>query len=103
MRIRRVALLAHTEQSAHQTNKKSTPNIDIDFCVHTYSPLRAVAVSTASSPAKVSSIVRLDNRNPWLDKMFKQCISRMFVKITMAMLMGAFFLTNLRGWKSNIK
>ena len=35
-RIRLVALLAHTEQSAHQT---SNPNIDIDICVHTYSPL----------------------------------------------------------------
>ena len=34
--------LAHTEQSAHQT---SNPNIVIDICVHTYSPLRAVALN----------------------------------------------------------
>ena len=34
---------AHTEQSVHQA---TNPNIDIDvdFCVHTYPPLRAVAV-----------------------------------------------------------
>ena len=32
-RIRLIALLEHTEQSAHQT---SNLNIDIDICVHTY-------------------------------------------------------------------
>ena len=39
--------------------------VDIDICVHTYSPLRDVVLI--------------------------QCISRIFVKITMAMLMGAMF------------
>ena len=41
LRIRPVVLLGHTKQSAHQT---CSPNIDIDICVHTYSPLRAFAV-----------------------------------------------------------
>ena len=53
--------MAYTEQSAHQT---SIPNIDIDICLHTYLPLRAVAISAF----------------PFF------C-----VKITMAMLMGANF------------
>ena len=60
-RIRRVALLAHKEPSAHQT---SNPNIEIDICVH------------------IRHFVPLQ---------FKQCISRFFVKINIAMLMGAFF------------